>query len=270
MICFTDFINSNIGGCTGIAGASRRAYLMPRSNFNYKIYSGDASVNFNILSAADVIPCFVNTNMPYALQVETTLNERGLQKSDKTIEIFFSDNTTLSQKQILQLQRNSWVLIFSVGNMPVMYGGFDNDGQRVIVGYERGLRFVSSSQEFSSTETHGGIVVTMQEIAANKPMIFVNFMDINPVTGVIVSDSGPITIEVGNPYDIDYELTTSLGGAATVPGITVFSENPVIADVTDDLSGTITISGLQAGTTSVKLLTKDGNFSKQIQVTVTA
>lgn len=260
MICFNDYLTSNVGGCASVSGALARAYLMPRSNIDYSIYHSDTEIDFTtkdiLTGSGSVIPCFMDMDMPYKLAGETTRNDYGLTKTNKTIELFFAENTALTQKQILQLHNDEFVLII-----------FDNNSQRIIIGYERGLRFVSSSQEFSSTETHGGIVVTMTETNVNKPMLFVNYWDVVPVTGIWLWDDS-ILIPFGDFYDISYGVTPT--GLASITGVYAIAENPAIVSIVDDNAGTLSIAGEAAGITNVKVFSKDGNYKAEITVTVTA
>ena len=119
----------------------------------------------------------------------------------------------------------------------------DNNGQTIGVGIERGLRFVSSSQEISSTETHGGIVVTMTETAVNHPMLFCGDIDIVPVTGLSVDATSVALIGVGDSDVVNATVLPDGLTPATVQTLIVGTGNAAVATATA-LAGVVTITSV--------------------------
>ena len=161
MNCFEEYLNTNIGGCpVSLVGMQANSYLMLRKYILNKTIT-DAECDFDF-SPGNRIPVFVPGDLPYMPTSDGTMG-KYLAKYDKKVEFFFVENTALSQVQIKQLEKESWVWI-----------GKDNNGQTLVFGLEGGLKFVSASQELWSTDTHGGIMVTMQESQVNTPLLFAN------------------------------------------------------------------------------------------------
>lgn len=257
MRCFNDYLTSSIGTCSSIAGAMARAYLIARNNITGVTISDAVNVSFVVSDPTDIIPVYIDMDMPYKLGVAATRNEYGLTKVDKTVEIFIAENTPLTQKQVIQLHNDGYVLII-----------MDNNGQTIGVGIERGLRFVSSSQEISSTETHGGIVVTMSETAVNHPMLFCGDVDIVPVTGLSVDATSVALIGVGDTDVVNATVLPDGITPATVQTLIVGTGNAAVATATV-LSGVVTITSVGVGITTVTVRTIDGNYKAEIIVTVT-
>lgn len=160
MNCFEEYLNTNIGGCpVSVVGMQANSYLTLRKDIQNKTIT-DAECCFFI--GGGVIPVFVPGDLPYMPTSDGTMG-KYLAKYDKKVEFFFVENTALSQVQIKQLEKESWVWV-----------GKDNNGQTLVFGLEGGLKFVSASQELWSTDTHGGIMVTMQESQVNTPLLFAN------------------------------------------------------------------------------------------------
>ena len=159
MNCFEEYLNTNVGGCpVSLVGMKANSYLTLRKGILNKTIT-DAECDF---LPGFVIPVFVPGDLPYMPTSDGTMG-KYLAKYDKKVEFFFVENTALSQVQIKQLEKESWVWI-----------GRDNNGQTLVFGLEGGLKFVSASQELWSTDTHGGIMVTMQESQVNTPLLFGN------------------------------------------------------------------------------------------------
>jgi hypothetical protein len=183
MRCFNATLDTPItNACPDIVGVEANSWIVPRKYIKNKVIT-DAECTFDIIS--EVIPVYVPGDLPYKPTSNGTKNAYGLQKFVKTTEFFFIENTTLSQKQILQLYNDDWVQVFK-----------DNNGQNLVFGLESGLNFKTSSQDFNSLDTHGGIVVVMEETNVNTPMLF-------------TADSTLIWID----YDLIYNGTIADGGA---------------------------------------------------------
>jgi len=157
--CFNDYLNTAIGSdCPPIIAIENEGWLMLRSEITGRTIT-DAECDFT--PTGTIIEVRVPGDLPYKPKVDGTRTEFGLQKFDKTVEFFFIENSPLTVKQIQQLINEKWVLVLK-----------DFSGQYMVFGLETGLRFATSSQELSSLETHGGVLVTMKEIGCNVPMMF--------------------------------------------------------------------------------------------------
>jgi hypothetical protein len=255
MPCFGDFLSTNIGGCTGIAGARSNAYLIPRASVAGIAFYDSTDVYFTF-TAADVIPVYMPMRFPYQLVVESARNDMGLTKHNKSVQLFLVSNTPITQKQVMQLKTVPYVLLYT-----------DNNGQDVAVGMERGLEFQDSSQDLNSTDTYGGIMVTMSEQAVNIPMVFAPFVGPVPVTAFAL-DGDSVSLPVGDDQTIDCIVVP---GNSTVRTVYTVVENPFICTATW-LEGVeqLEIIGLGAGTTIVNCFTLDGNYKASFTVTVVA
>jgi len=188
MIDFNASLNTNItNSCPQIVGVHENAYIVPRKSIQNK-YLTDVECVFDIID--NLISVFVPGDLPYKPTSSGKNLPRGIVKYDKTVEFFFLENTALTQKQILQLQNDSWVLVFK-----------DNNEQNLVFGLESGLKFKSSSQEFNSTDTHGGIVVVMEELNVNVPMIFTtnaiyDLINYEFVHGLTIGNTGVFVAQV--------------------------------------------------------------------------
>ena len=224
MIDFNASLNTNItNSCPQIVGVHENAYIVPRKSIQNK-YLTDVECVFDIID--NLISVFVPGDLPYKPTSSGKNLPRGIVKYDKTVEFFFLENTALTQKQILQLQNDSWVLVFK-----------DNNEQNLVFGLESGLKFKSSSQEFSSTDTHGGIVVVMEELNVNVPMIFttnaiydlINYEFVHGLTigntGVFVAQVNPTTIITvkgnTNYFESNLGLINAMLDLGTIEAITI-------------------------------------------------
>ena len=157
--CFNDYLNTAIGSdCPPIIAIENEGWLMLRSEITGRTIT-DAECDFT--PTGTIINVRVPGDLPYKPKVDGIRTEFGLQKFDKTVEFFFIENSPLTVKQIQQIINEKWVLVLK-----------DFSGQYMVFGLETGLRFATSSQELSSLETHGGVLVTMTEIGCNVPMMF--------------------------------------------------------------------------------------------------
>ena len=157
--CLNDYLNTAIGSdCPPIIAIENEGWLMLRSEITGRTIT-DAECDFT--PTGTIIEVRVPGDLPYKPKVDGTRTEFGLQKFDKTVEFFFIENSPLTVKQIQQLINEKWVLALK-----------DFSGQYMVFGLETGLKFFESSQELSSLETHGGVLVTMKEIGCNVPMMF--------------------------------------------------------------------------------------------------
>lgn len=257
MRCFGDILNSAINStCNNqTPHFDARGYLIPSTNLSWTNKYDTVMQDFTIADPTDIIPVFMEMDMPYKLAAEWTKNENGIVSGDKTVELFIAKNTPLSAKQVMQLNNGSYILLM-----------FDQSGQKILVGADRGLRLTASSQGISSAETHGGLVITMTETAAIRPQVFSNYTDIVPVTGISL-DGASISIADGSTGTVDYGFVPT---TATIKTVNAVSLNTNIATVTDDGTGQLTIQGEAAGSTTVVVYSTDGNFKAEITVTVTA
>ena len=212
--CLNDYLNTAIGSdCPPIIAIENEGWLMLRSEITGRTIT-DAECDFT--PTGTIIKVRVPGDLPYKPKVDGTRTEFGLQKFDKTVEFFFIENSPLTVKQIQQLINEKWVLALK-----------DFSGQYMVFGLETGLKFFESSQELSSLETHGGVLVTMKEIGCNVPMMFAeaggdlinallnSFPEVgdeygggivamaDPVSGelVIVPDAEALGTITGNTYD---------------------------------------------------------------------
>lgn len=257
MRCFGDILNSAINStCINQApNFEARGYLIPATNLSWTNKYDTVMQDFTITDPADIIPVFMQMDMPYKLAAEWTKNENGIVSGDKTVELFIAKNTPLSAKQVMQLNNGSYILLM-----------FDQSGQNILVGADRGLRLTASSQEISSTETHGGIVITMTETAAIRPQVFSNYTDIVPVRGIGL-DGTSVTIDDGGEAVVDYGFTPT---TATIKSVVAVSMNTQVATISDDGAGQLIIQGEAVGSTTIVVYSVDGNFKAEITVTVTA
>ena len=257
MRCFGDILNSAINStCSNqTPNFEARGYLIPSTNLSFTHKYDTVMQDFTIADPADIVPVFMQMDMPYKLAAEWTKNENGIVSGDKTVELFIAKNTPLSAKQVMQLNNGSYILAM-----------YDQSGQIILVGADRGLRLTASSQEISSAETHGGLVITMTETAAIRPQVFSNDIDIVPVTGMGLSGSS-VSVADGATMAIDYVFTPI---TATIKTVVAISMNTQIATVEDDGTGQIVIQGENPGTTTIQVYSVDGNFKAEIMVNVTA
>ena len=199
MICLTDLLDEPINGtCDNqIAGAESVGYIFPFS----LLVKGTVTDLVATFTASGAIPVYQNFELGYKPKVEGEKNAYGLTKYEKTIEIFIAKNSELSQKQIMQLKNDDWVLVIR-----------DKNNQYLVFGYERGLSLVNTSQELLSTETHGGILLTFSEKYVNTPMLF--------TTGEIYRSLGNLFPQVGDSY----------GGGIVAMADTISGELVIVPD----------------------------------------
>ena len=257
MRCFGDILNSAINStCSNqTPNFEARGYLIPSTNLSWTNKYDTVMQDFTISDPADIVPVFMQMDMPYKLAAEWTKNENGIVSGDKTVELFIAKNTPLSAKQVMQLNNGSYILAM-----------YDQQGQIILVGADRGLRLTASSQEISSAETHGGLVITMTETAAIRPQVFSNDIDIVPMMGIYFSEIG-ISVAEGAvaPINCIYFPTN-----ATIKNINPTSLNTLIATVSISEEGLIIIQGENPGNTTIQAYSVDGNFKAEITVIVTA
>lgn len=160
MICYEDKLDSAINtGCSTPFGMEHNGYLTLRSALKNKSVTNYTA---SFIPGDYVIPVYQPIqDTSFKPKSEGEKNAYGLLKFGKSIEMFLIANTSLTQQQIMQLKDDEWVFV-----------GKQIDGQNLVFGYERGLRLKTTSQELSSTETHGGILLTFEENAVNTPMLF--------------------------------------------------------------------------------------------------
>lgn len=251
MICFNEFLNTNVGGCPTLAGIRAQGYLIPRSQVVVTPPISQEQA-FTVNAGDHIIPVWMDMDYAFKIAAEGTRNDYGLTKFNKTIELFLVENTALTQKQIAQLNNDFYVAVI-----------FDLSGQAMTFGLERGLKFVSSSQDFNSTETHGGIVIIMTESAVNVPMVFANPSPIVPLLGV-TSATTSVTFTSTATID-DYVF---IPADATVKKLIVKSSDDNIFTATETGDGDITLTEEGAGTAILSVYSWDGNH-KLADVTVT-
>lgn len=253
MICFNDFLTTKIGGCPTSAGIRAQGYLIPRLQVatTPPIKQEQA---FTVYSNNHIIPVWMDMDYAFKIAAEGTRNDYGLTKFNKTIELFLVENTALTQKQIAQLQNDFYVAVI-----------FDQSGQAMTFGLERGLKFVSSSQDFNSTETHGGIVVIMTESAVNVPMVFANPSPIVPLLGV---EGSVLNVSVDIDETALIEDYTFIPSNATVETLVPVSSDESIFTCVEFSASTIGITGVSAGQAVLSVYSLDGNH-KLADVTVT-
>lgn len=101
---------------------------------------------------------------PFNARVESSRNKYGIVKYQKRVDILFLNSSPVSELQIKQLEAGKYVLLTNA----------IKDAGRVTMafGLETGLSFEVSSEDHGSTDTHGGIIVTMLERDCNIPMVF--------------------------------------------------------------------------------------------------
>lgn len=257
MRCFGDILNSAINStCNNqTPHFDGRGYLIPRLAISAVTKYETVMQDFEIADPTDIIPVFMEMDMPYKLAAEWTKNENGIVSGDKTVELFIANNTPLTSKQVMQLNNDSYILAM-----------YDYSGQIILVGADRGLRLTASSQGISSVETHGGFVLTMTETAAIRPQVFSQNVDIIPVTGISL-DGASVTIADGATITVDYGFVPT---TPTIRTVNAISLNTLIATVIDDGEGQLLIHGEGAGVTTVQCYSVDGNFKAEITVIVTA
>lgn len=257
MRCFGDILNSAVNNtCNNqTPHFDARGYLIPRLSISEVAKYDTVMQDFKIADPTDIIPVFMEMDMPYKLAAEWTKNENGIVSGDKTVELFIAKNTPLTSKQVMQLNNDSYILAM-----------YDYSGQIILVGADRGLRLTASSQGISSAETHGGFVLTMTEAAAIRAQVFSNDIDIIPVEAITL-DSSTVTVNVGATATVDYGFIPI---TATIQKVNAVSLNTKIATVTDDGTGQLSIYGVSAGKTTTQCYSSDGNFKAEITVIVTA
>jgi hypothetical protein len=181
MICSEDKLDSAINtGCSTPFGMEHNGYLTLRSGIVGKSIT-DLVATFT--PSESVIPVYQPAqDTAYKPKSDGEKNAYGLIKFAKTIEVFLIPNTELSQNQIMQLKDDEWVFV-----------GKQIDGQYIVFGLERGLRLKTTSQELSSTETHGGILLTFDENMVNYPMLFTDKATFNWIDYEVIT-----TLTIGN------------------------------------------------------------------------
>ena len=158
MICYTDKLDSAINtGCPTTFGMERNGYLCLRSEINPKTET-DLVVDF---VPRFMIPIYQPSENAYKPKSDGERNAYGLNKFQKSIEVFLVANTALTQEQIMWLKDEDWVAVLK-----------QIDGTYIVFGFERGLRLKTTSQDLNSTDTHGGILLTLDENQVNIPMLF--------------------------------------------------------------------------------------------------
>lgn len=253
MICFNEFLNTNIGGCPTSVGIRSQGYLIPRSQINVTPPITQEHT-FTVSDNSFVIPVWMDMDYAFKIAAEGTRNDYGLTKFNKTIELFLVENTALTQKQIVQLQNDFYVAVI-----------FDQQGQAMVFGLERGLKFVSSSQDFNSTDTHGGIVVVMTESNVNVPMVFANPSPIIPMIGITSETTSISVAPMATALIEDY---TTIPESPTVTKLIPISSDESIFTVEEAGLNSIAITGVAEGTAILSVYTWDGNH-KLPDVTVT-
>ena len=157
----TSVLSSAIGAsCSGLAAVEANAVIFPRSAVGAKTWD-DCVVDFVVDLNTDFIPVFVPGDLPYKFAPDGIMNDNGLLKFNKKVSFLLLENSPLTQKQVKELQNDGYVMMLK-----------DYDGQYILLGIETGLRFLTSSQDLNSTDTHGGIMVEMQESNCNEPQVF--------------------------------------------------------------------------------------------------
>ena len=253
MICFNEFLNTNVGGCPTSAGIRAQGYLIPRSQVVVAPPISQEQA-FTINAGDHIIPVWMDMDYAFKIAAEGTRNDYGLTKFNKTIELFLVENTALTQKQIVQLQNDFYVAVI-----------FDLSGQAMTFGLERGLKFVSSSQDFNSTDTHGGIVVIMTETAVNVPMVFAKPSPISPMLGI---SSATTSISVAPTSTVLIEDYTTIPANPTVIKLIPISSDESIFTAVEEGQNSIAITGVAEGVAILSVYTWDGNY-KLADVTVT-
>lgn len=257
MRCFGDILNSAVNNtCNNqTPHFDARGYLIPRLSISAVAKYDTVMQDFKIADPTDIIPVFMEMDMPYKLAAEWTKNENGIVSGDKTVELFIAKNTPLTAKQVMQLNNDSYILAM-----------YDYSGQIILVGADRGLRLTASSQGVSSAETHGGFVLTMTETAAIRPQVFSNDIDIVPVME-LYTPASQISIDVGEgaSFDCIYFPTN-----ATIKKLNAVSLNTQVATVSIYETDIVVVQGENPGTTTIQFYSVDGNFKAEVTVTVTA
>lgn len=272
MICYTDKLDSAINtSCPTTFGMERNAYLCLRSEINPKTET-DLVVDF---VPRFMIPIYQPSENAYKPKSDGERNAYGLNKFQKSIEVFLVANTALTQEQIMWLKDEDWVAVLK-----------QIDGTYIVFGFERGLRLKTTSQDLNSTDTHGGILLTLDENQVNTPMLFgsetlynwaFNFDVIyggtianggsvkltidSDKTGYIKLPNGTILTTVAGVIDTTY---SGVGGSITyyVP------KNSTVCIVSSSgLAGHISYSGFSALSASVcEITTANLNNCKYISI----
>jgi len=258
MICTTDKLNTAINTtCQPVFGMENNGYITLRSGLVGKTLT-DFVVSFTPSEA--VIPVFHSLdNLAYKPKSEGTINAYGLAKFEKSIEIFILENTPLTERQVMQLknEQSEWVFV-----------GKQKDGQNVVFGYERGLRVKTYSQEQSSTETHGGIVLTLDENYVNAPMLFCSdavydWIDYEVITGLTIALNGQISVEVDSDKSAmvilsDGTILNSIDGiindTADVAGEVIIKFDKNTSDFNIGSSGTVGVASEFAGVLNTNIV----------------
>jgi len=253
MKCFNDFLNTPIGqSCPELVGMRPNAVIYPRTGVaSWNINTDNTIVTITFKEGVEPIGVFMPEQLPYKPTVEGTKNDFGLTKFTKKVTFFFVENTHLSHEQIISLQNDGYVLV-----------AVDNVGRSLVFGLEAGLRFLTSSQDFNSTDTHGGIVVEMQEANCNYSMLFTTANAIVPLVGL----SNVETIFTGVKDDtLDWGSTMVFDPTnATIKDLIYHSEDPTNVTVDDD--GLITIVSENAFATKVTAKSVYAGFTLTINV----
>jgi hypothetical protein len=224
MKCFNDFLNTPNGqSCPELVGMRPHAVIYPRSAVASWEVDDDNDVTITFKPGFSGIDVYMPEQLPYKPTVEGTKNDFGLTKFTKKVTFFFVENTSLSHEQIISLQNDGYVLFAE-----------DNMGRSLVFGLEAGLRFLTSSQDFNSTDTHGGIVVEMQEANCNYSMLFIS---ISPVTYEYISG-----LTIGTGVSVAKQVTLFVETLSPVSYIIM----PDATVLTTDVNGTLntTYSGV--------------------------
>ena len=212
MICPTDKINSAINsGCPDFFGMEHNGYLTLRSELLNKSIS-EVSVSF--IPGGSVIPVYQPIqDISFKPKSEGEKNAYGLTKYSKSIELFIIANTELTQNQVNQLKNQDWVFV-----------GKQLNGENIVFGYELGLKLKTTSQELSSTDTHGGILLTFDENYANYPMLFTDnptfdWINYEIISGLTIASGDYVYLNVGVSSDCkivfpDGSVLSSVSGEA--------------------------------------------------------
>jgi hypothetical protein len=204
---------------------------------------------FTVAASSDIIPVWMDFDTAYNISAEVTSSQYVSGKTNKTIELFLVENTALTQKQVFQLTNDFYVAVV-----------LDRNNRALAFGLERGLKFVSSSQELTSTETHGGILVTMAESFVNVPMVFASPNPIVPLEGVT---SITIGVEVAVGATALIEDYTFIPSDASVQTIVPVSSDELIFTCEETGQGTLTVTGVSVGQSTLTVYSLDGNYKIQ-------
>lgn len=227
MRCFNETISSNIANsCPTYSKPEKNAYLILRSNIMVMTRPLSEEVD-PLLISGTAIPVYCPAQLPYKPKSDGTRNAEGLTRYNKSVQFVILENTPLTELQVQQIQKEGWVLLVQ-----------DTSGQTMVFGLERGMYFKDASRDFNSTETYGGMSITMEETAVIEPMCFLDstypapWEQITPEVLLTNYAMLPVTLGTSGQFTV-----SNLNGATPTglecifyDGVGVYHANSVVAN----------------------------------------